>query len=75
MKTKLWIAGALLGLLALFVLQNTNVVEVRLLVWKIEMSRALLLTAVLSGGFAAGWLVGTLRRGGTSERPEADPGA
>jgi uncharacterized integral membrane protein len=62
MSWKLWVAGGLLVLLALFALQNTAVVTVRLLLWKLEMSRSILLLVVLAVGFASGWLVGTLRR-------------
>ena len=68
MSWKLWIAVALVVLLGLFALQNTRVVEVRLLLWKVEMSRSILLLVVLALGFVAGWLVGTLRRrGGAGE--------
>ena len=55
---KLWLALSLLLLLAIFVLQNTRVVEVRLLFWKVEMSRALMLIVVLAAGLASGWLLG-----------------
>lgn len=62
MHWKLWIAVGLLALLGIFVLQNTQVVTVRLLFWKLEMSRALLLPAVLGVGLAVGWLLGSARR-------------
>jgi uncharacterized integral membrane protein len=63
MSWKLWTVVVLLGLLGIFALQNTQLVQVRFLFWKIEMSRALVLLGVLGSGLVAGWLLGTLRRG------------
>ena len=62
MNWKLWVVLVLLGLLGIFVLQNTRVVEVRFLFWRLEMSRALMLFGVLGAGLVVGWLLGTLRR-------------
>ena len=45
----------------LFVLQNTQVVDVQLLVWKVTMSRALMLLGTFVLGIVAGWLVGRFR--------------
>ena len=47
----------LIGLVVVFVLQNTQVVEVRFLFWTISMSRALILFATLAIGLIAGWLL------------------
>jgi uncharacterized integral membrane protein len=44
------------ALLVLFTAQNCDVVELRLLFWKIEMSRAIMILAVLAAGVALGWL-------------------
>ena len=63
MSWKLWTVVVLLGLLGIFALQNTQLVQVRFLFWKIEMSRALVLLGVLGSGLVAGWLLGTLGRG------------
>ena len=41
----------------IFVVQNTQVVEFRFLVWTISMSRALMLFGTLAIGFIAGWLL------------------
>ena len=41
----------------IFVVQNTQVVEFRFLVWTISMSRALMLFGALAIGVAAGWLL------------------
>ena len=47
----------LLAFLFLFILQNTQVVEVKLLFWKISMSRALMLLGTLLIGVITGWLI------------------
>ena len=47
----------LIGLVVIFVLQNTQVVEVRFLFWTISMSRALILFATLAIGLVGGWLL------------------
>jgi uncharacterized integral membrane protein len=59
---KHWIAVGLLVLIGIFVLQNTHVVEVRFLFWKLAMSRALVLLAVLAVGLVAGWILGAVTR-------------
>ena len=41
----------------IFVIQNTQVVDFRFLVWTISMSRALMLFGTLAIGFIAGWLL------------------
>lgn len=52
----------LLLVLALFVAQNTQVVDIHFLAWKMEMSRAIMLLVVLAIGFALGWLASSLGR-------------
>ena len=47
----------LIGLVIIFVLQNTQVVEVRFLFWTISMSRALVLMGTLAIGLIGGWLL------------------
>jgi putative membrane protein len=47
----------LVGVVVIFVLQNTQVVEVRFLFWTISMSRALMLFGTLAIGLVGGWLV------------------
>ena len=44
-------------LILLFVIQNTQVVETRFLVWTISMSRSLLLLGTFIIGVIAGWLM------------------
>jgi uncharacterized integral membrane protein len=50
------IFGILVALVLVFVLQNTDVVEVKFLVWTKSMSRALILLLTFLIGLAAGWL-------------------
>ena len=56
-KAVLWIAVGVL--IAIFVFQNTAIVEVRLFFWTVTLSRVLLLGAAILlgffGGLAAGW--------------------
>jgi putative membrane protein len=52
----------LIALVLIFVVQNTQVVEFRFLVWTISMSRALMLFGTLAIGFIAGWLLTLPRR-------------
>jgi putative membrane protein len=47
----------LVALIVLFVLQNTQVVEARFLLWKVSMSRSLLLLGTFLIGIIAGWLL------------------
>ncbi len=59
---------ALMAIVLIFVVQNTQVVEFRFLIWTISMSRALMLFGTLAIGLIAGWLL-TLPRG-KKEPPE-----
>jgi putative membrane protein len=61
-KTVIFVILAVLILL--FVLQNTQVVETRFLVWTISMSRSLLLLGTFIIGVIAGWLVRRPKRKG-----------
>jgi uncharacterized integral membrane protein len=54
-KTVIFVILAVLILL--FVIQNTQVVETRFLVWTISMSRSLLLLGTFIIGVIAGWSV------------------
>jgi len=57
MYLKLVIVLVLSGLVVLFVVQNAETVQVRYLLWTLEISRALLIFCVLAIGIAVGWLV------------------
>ena len=61
MNAKKIIILVLAAFLLLFILQNTQVVEVRLIFWKISMSRALMLLGTLFMGVIAGWLIKGLK--------------
>ena len=57
-----FILGILLGIaVALFIVQNTEVAEVRFLFWSVAMSRALLFFVLLLAGVAIGWLLHAAR--------------
>ena len=47
----------LIAIVLIFVVQNTQVVEFRFLVWKMSLSRDLMLFGTLAIGFVAGWLL------------------
>jgi uncharacterized integral membrane protein len=51
------IFACLITFVLIFVVQNTQVVEFRFLVWTISLSRALMLFGTLAIGFIAGWLL------------------
>ena len=51
------IFACLIASVFILVIQNTQVVEFRFLVWTISMSRALMLFGTLAIGFIAGWLL------------------
>jgi len=54
---KFFLTMLLLMMVAVFVIQNTTVVEIRFLFWNVSMSRALLILAVLAIGMVLGWLL------------------
>ena len=62
MRWKLSLSAALALLVAIVFAQNSEVVEVRFLFWKLAMSRALMLVSVLGIGVVLGWLLATLGR-------------
>lgn len=51
-----------LVLVIIFTLQNTEVVTVRLLFWKLEMSRVILILVVLLIGMLVGYILGAHKR-------------
>lgn len=60
---------AILFVFAGFVLQNTEMVQVRFLFWKAEAPRALVLMATFAAGLVTGGLLAWQRRG----RDRTDP--
>jgi len=57
MKTKTIALLVLLVLLVIFLIQNTGVVRLQLLLWPLSMSRALLVLFALGVGVALGWFL------------------
>jgi putative membrane protein len=51
----------LLVVIAVFILQNTEVIQIRFLLWKATLSEAIVLFASLGIGFLSGWLIATFR--------------
>lgn len=44
-------------MVAVFIFQNTTVVEIRFLFWTVSMSRALMILVVLAVGMVLSWLL------------------
>lgn len=56
-NAKLVFSLVLSGLVVLFLIQNTAVVEVRFMLWSISMSRSLMIFFVFAFGILSGWLL------------------
>lgn len=59
MNYKLGVGVGLTALILLFIFQNTTVVELQFLWWRIGMSRALMIVLVFVIGVLIGWMLGT----------------
>ena len=57
MNFKLILTLAMAGMAVLFIIQNVTVVDMKLLFWTLSMSRALLMSLILSIGIILGWLL------------------
>jgi len=57
MHVKLIIALGFIALLSIFIIQNSDVVALQFLFWKIEMSRALMFVFLLLLGTGVGWFL------------------
>lgn len=75
MKLKAYLAVGLLGCLLIFVLQNTEMVSIRFLIWQFTLSRALLVLVIFLAGILGGYLLGSLaghrRRKGLPPRSDS----
>lgn len=60
MRPKVIVASVIIALLLIILLQNTQVVTLRLLFWKISMSQILWTSLTLLVGFVAGFVVAKL---------------
>ena len=59
---KLTVGLLLASLIVLFTLQNAEIVELRLFLWKLSMPRALMIFLVLVVGIVLGWILNELKR-------------
>ena len=57
MNFKLIFSIAMAGMAVLFIIQNVTVVDMKFLFWTLSMSRALLMSLILSVGIILGWLL------------------
>jgi putative membrane protein len=57
MNFKLILTIAMAGMAVLFIIQNITVVDMKFLFWTLSMSRALLMSLILSVGIILGWLL------------------
>ncbi len=62
MKIKAVIALVLIGLVAIFAIQNATTVDVKFLLWSLSIPRALLVVALLAVGFILGITVSNLSK-------------
>ena len=69
MKAKTIVVLVLIGLFLIILIQNTQVVTLRLLFWKIGMSQIILVPVIMLIGFVIGYLVAKAT-GGTRNRGE-----
>jgi uncharacterized integral membrane protein len=60
MRVKIAVAGVLLGLAMLFIVQNAAVVKVTFLFWSFQISLVLLLFLLLLAGLLVGWVLHSL---------------
>ena len=56
MNYKLLLILVISGLAVLFIIQNVTVVEIRFLLWSVQMSRSLLIFILLAIGMIIGWV-------------------
>jgi uncharacterized integral membrane protein len=57
MNFKVIFSIAMAGMAVLFIIQNVTVVDMKFLFWTLSMSRALLMSLILSIGIILGWLL------------------
>ncbi|MGR8918027.1 MAG: lipopolysaccharide assembly protein LapA domain-containing protein [Gammaproteobacteria bacterium] len=62
MNTNRIAALTLVALVAVFAVQNAEIVEIRFLFWGVRMSRALMTIVLLAVGIAVGWLLRGFRQ-------------
>lgn len=70
MKIKLWVSMVLAFLAFIFITQNTAMVDVKFIVWSVEMSLVLLVFLMLGAGVIIGWLLNSYVRFAGKKRKE-----
>ncbi len=73
-KVKVILGLALLLLLVVFILENTEVVALRFLWWEFAMSRVLMFLLIFAVGLLAGFLLGSYKRGRRGSPTPPAPG-
>lgn len=66
MKAKIIVVLVLIGLFLVILIQNTQVVTLRLLFWKVGMSQIILVPLTMLIGFILGYIVAKVRGGNHS---------
>lgn len=61
MHIKAVIAWIIAALVFLFMAQNFETVQISLLIWTVELPRALMILLVFAAGALLGWLIATVR--------------
>jgi len=57
MSHRLIVILSLVGLVALFIIQNVAMVEIQFLFWSVQMSRSLMMILLLAIGIIIGWFL------------------
>lgn len=70
MSIKVIAAWAIAVVFFLFMAQNFETVQISLLLWTLELPRAVMILLVFAAGILLGWLVGTIR--GVDKRERDD---
>lgn len=70
MSIKVIAAWAIAVVFFLFMAQNFETVQISLLLWTLELPRAVMILLVFAAGILLGWLVGTIR--GMDKREQKD---
>jgi uncharacterized integral membrane protein len=73
MKNKIISSVALLLIVVLFTLQNTEVINIRVLFWTLPVSKALLMFILLGLGVLTGFFLGSYSRKRDGAREEYPP--
>jgi uncharacterized integral membrane protein len=74
MKPKIILATVVSILVIIILLQNTQVVTLRLFFWKVSMSQIILISLTLLIGFVIGFIVSTVlnKRSRNKDKPQAE---